>query len=116
MAYLRDEKEKIEIDYPLEKVWAAIPAAVTALEWTIQEQDDNAHKAKIKTKSGFLSYGSVMDVEAVSVDENTTRMTITAETPVTTITAMIDFGRTRDRVYLFVEALSKQLGEENKQP
>ena len=34
MAYLRNEKETIEVDYPLEKIWAAIPEAVKVLEWT----------------------------------------------------------------------------------
>jgi hypothetical protein len=43
------------------------------------------------------------------VDEKTARVTVTAETPVTTITSIFDFGRTRDRIELFFEALAKQL-------
>jgi carbon monoxide dehydrogenase subunit G len=114
MAYLRDEKEKLEIDYPIEKVWAAIPAALKKLEWDIEEKDDAQFRLKLKTKSGFLSFGTVMHVEAKAVDEKTTRMTLNAETPVTTITSMIDFGRTRDRVDLFIEALAKQMEKEKK--
>ncbi len=109
MAYLRTEKENLEISYPLEAIWEAIPKAVKALEWNIEEKDDQAHKAKIKTKSGFMAYGSTLFVEVTSVDEKTSRMSIKAETPVTTITAVVDFGRTRDRIELFIEALAKQM-------
>jgi hypothetical protein len=45
------------------------------------------------------------------VDEKTARFKVKAETPVTTVTAMADFGRTRDRIDLFFEALAKQLRE-----
>ncbi len=114
MAYLRDEQEKLEIDYPLEKIWAAIPKAAETLKWTIQEKDDQTHKAKLKTKPAFLSYGSVIALEAVAVGDKKCRMTLTAETPVTTITAMADFGRTRDRIEHFVEALAKQMEPEKK--
>lgn len=114
MAYLRNENENIEVDYPLEKIWAAIPEAVKILEWKIEEKDDSAHKAKVKTKGGFMAYGSTMTVELTSVDEKTTRMGISAETPVTTITSVIDFGRTRDRMGQFIEILAK-LMEKKKQ-
>ncbi len=115
MAYTREENQKIETDYPLEKIWAAIPDAIKLLEWTIQEKDDIAHKVKIKTKGGFLAYGTTMNVEAVAVDEKTTRLAINAETPVTTITSMADFGRTSDRVDQFIAVLAK-LMEEKKKP
>ena len=109
MAYLRDEKENLEVSYPLEKIWAAIPKVIKILEWQIEEKDGASHKAKVKTKGGFLSYSSILYIEATSVDENTTRMVIKAETPVTTITSVIDFGRTRDRMGQFIEMLAKQM-------
>ena len=114
MAYLRDENEKLEVDYPLEKIWAAIPDVTKILEWQIEEKDDTAHKAKIKTKGGFMAYNSIMQIEVTAVDENTTRIAIKAETPVTTITSIIDFGRTRDRIGQFIEILAKQM-EKKKQ-
>jgi hypothetical protein len=113
MAYVRDEKEKIEIDYPLEKVWAGIPQAVKALEWSIQEKNDVAHKAKLKTKSGFLSYGTIIVVEVSSVDEKT-HMSVSAETPVTTITSMVDFGRTRERIEQFIGVLAGVLKKDKE--
>jgi hypothetical protein len=106
MAYTRDEKEKLEIDYPLEKVWAAIPQVIKALEWTIQEKDETCHKAKVKTKAGFLSYGTIIALQAVAANDNQTHVSITAETPVTTITSMADFGRTRDRIDQFIGVLA----------
>lgn len=106
MAYLREEKEKIEIDYSLEKVWAVIPDAVTKLEWKIKESDEATHKLKVLTKKGFLAYESTLNVDVVAVNDSTTRVTISAETPVTTITSMADFGRTRDRIELFIETLA----------
>jgi hypothetical protein len=109
LAYLRNESEKLEIDYPLEKIWESIPEVVKILEWTVEEKDDVNHKAKVKTKGGFMAYGSTFNVEVAAVDEKTTRMSINAETPVTTITSVIDFGRTRDRIGQFIEILAKQM-------
>jgi hypothetical protein len=109
MAYLREDKQKIEIDYPLEKVWVAIPDTIKVLEWKIQEQDDNAHKIKVKSRKGFIAYESILNVEVTAVDDVTTRVSISAETPVTTITSMADFGRTRDRIELFIEGLAVQI-------
>jgi hypothetical protein len=108
MAYLRGEKENLEVSYPLEKIWAAIPDVITILEWQIEEKDDASHKVKVKTKGGFMAYSSILYIEVTSVDENTTRMSINAETPVTTITSIADFGRTRDRIGQFIETLAKQ--------
>jgi hypothetical protein len=45
------------------------------------------------------------------VDEKTARVKVTAETPVTTITSIADFGRTRDRIDHLFEALAKQLAK-----
>ena len=109
MAYLRNETEKLEIGYPLEKIWAEIPEVVKILEWTIEEKDDAAHEIKVKTKGGFLAYGSIMNIAVTSADEKTTCMSMTAETSVTTITSIIDFGRTRDRMGQFIEILAKQM-------
>jgi hypothetical protein len=111
MAYLRNESEKLEIDYPMEKIWAAIPKVVEILEWKIEEKDDAAYKAKLKTKGGFLAYGSTFYIEVAAVSEKTTRLSINAETPVTTITSVIDFGRTRDRIGQFIEMLAAQLAK-----
>ena len=106
MAYLRNERETIEVDFSLDKIWAAIPVAVKALEWTIVEMDEAAHKLKLKTKGGFMAYGSNIDVELTAVAENISRILLNAETPVTTITSIIDFGRTRDRMGQFIEVLA----------
>jgi hypothetical protein len=109
LAYLRKEKQTVEIDYPLSEVWAAIPDALTTLEWTIEQRDDAAHRLKVKTKAGFISYGSNLIVEGIAVDEKKCRITVKGETPVTTITALADFGRTSDRVELFFETLAKRM-------
>jgi hypothetical protein len=109
MAYVREEKQTFEIDYSLEKVWAAIPQAIKTLDWTIESTDDQAYKLKIKSKPGFFSYNSILNVEVKSVDEKTAKLSINAETPVTTITSIADFGRTRDRLEQFVDTLAKEL-------
>jgi len=109
MAYLRKEKETVEIDYSLGMVWAAIPKALASLEWTVEEIDDMSHHVKAETKAGFMSYASVLLIDALAVDEKTARVKVKAETPVTTITSIVDLGRTRDRIELFFEALAKQL-------
>ncbi len=112
MAYLRSENEKLEIDYSAERVWGVIPRAVKALQWEIQETDEKNYLLKIKTKGAFLSYGSMLTVKVVSIDEKICRMYVTGETPVTTITSMADFGRTRDRISIFVDAIAKEIGTE----
>jgi hypothetical protein len=112
MAYVRDEKEKFEIDYSLETIWEAIPDVIKTLEWTIEEKDDEAHKVKIKSKRGFLAYSTTINVEVKSVEEKKTVMSLSGETPVTTITSILDFGRTHDRVGLFIGALAKKMEEE----
>jgi hypothetical protein len=111
MAYLRQEKESFEIDYPLSSIWEAIPKTIEALQWIIEEKDDKTHNAKIKTKGAFMSYSSIIYVNAVSIDEKKTRLTVAAETPVTTITSIADFGRTKDRVEAFIAALSTQMNK-----
>jgi hypothetical protein len=114
MAYLRKEKETFEIDYSLPKIWKAIPKALASLEWTIDEVDDATHHIKAKTKAGFMAYSSMLLIDAVPVDKKTARVTVTAETPVTTITSIADFGRTQHRVDMFFEALAKQLSSHKK--
>jgi hypothetical protein len=114
LAYLRKEKETYEIDYPLTEIWAAMPKALASLEWTIEEIDDTAHHAKVKTKASFMAYSSVITIDAVPVDEKTARVTVTGETPVTTITSIADFGRTQHRIDSFFEALAKQLSSHEK--
>ena len=109
LAYLRKEKETYEIDYPVAKIWKALPKALASLEWTIEEIDDKAHHAKVRTKTSFLSFSSVLTIDAVRLNEKTARVKVTAETPVTTITSIADFGRTQHRIDLFFEALAKQL-------
>jgi hypothetical protein len=109
MAYLRKEKETVEIDYSLNKVWTAIPKVLTSLEWNIEKIDDQAHHVKAKTKTALTSWSSVLLIDAVPVDENTTRVSIAAETPVTTVSAIVDFGRTRQRIALYFAELARQL-------
>ena len=43
MAYLREEKENLEVSYPLNAVWEAIPKAIAKIEWTIQETNEETH-------------------------------------------------------------------------
>jgi hypothetical protein len=113
MAYLRKEKEIVEMDFPLNTVWEAIAKAISSLEWTVEETNETAHQLKTRTKHNFMAYSSVITVDAFIVDEKTTRVTVSAETPVTTITGIIDFGRTQERINSFLLALVKQLKGEN---
>src|SRR3972149_7055547 len=98
MAYLRKEKETYEIAHPLDKVWNCIQKAITDLDWEIEQIDDAVHRVKVKTKGGFMSWSSELHVEALAVNDNTARVSVVAETPVTTITSLVDFGRTQDRI------------------
>ncbi len=109
VAYLRKEKQTFEIDYPLSAVWAAIPEILNSLQWTTDQMDNETHNAKVRTKPGFMSYSSNLTIEGVAVDEKKCRITVQGETPVTTITALADFGRTSDRIQLFFETLARRM-------
>jgi hypothetical protein len=114
VAYLRKEKETVEIAYSLGEVWTAIPKALAILEWTVEQLDDEAHHIKAKTKGAFMSYGSIISIDAEHVSAKICRVTVAAETPTTTITAIADFGRARERVQLFYGVLAKQLNDGKK--
>ena len=107
MAYTRDGKETFEVSYPIDAIWQAIPKAIAKLEWKVESANLATHHVKIKTKGAFLSYGSEMEISLTAVDEKTTKMSITAETPVTTITAMADYGRTNERINVFIATIGK---------
>jgi CTP-dependent riboflavin kinase len=109
MAYLREEKEKIEVAYPIEQLWQTIPKTIEKLGWTAEQTDETKHQIKIKTKGGFLAYPSTLNVELTPVDKKTTKLSIAAETPVTTITSIADYGRTGERIGAFVTALAKMM-------
>ena len=112
---MRKEKEIVEIDYPIGKVWPAIAKALTSLEWVAQETDEATHRVKAKTKANFMAYASIVTIEALVVNEKATRVNVSAETPVTTITGIVDFGRTRERIDTFLTALNKQLQNVNSE-
>ena len=107
MAYLKEQKDKIEVSYPLNVIWEAIPKAIEKLDWKIQETDEAAHHITVKTKGGFMSYPSNLKIDLVAVDEKTTQMSVLAETPVTTITSIADYGRNDERIGKFVTTLAK---------
>jgi hypothetical protein len=110
MAYLRKDNQTVETHYPLEKVWTAIPEALKNLDWSLQEIDEAVHHVKVKTKAAFMSLSSILLIDVKPVSDNTTRVSIAAETPVTTITSIVDFAQGRRRISLFLSELSKHLG------
>ncbi|MGA3291070.1 MAG: hypothetical protein ABSD42_12625 [Candidatus Bathyarchaeia archaeon] len=107
MAYLREEKEKLEVSYPLNAIWEAIPKVVAKVGWTIEEANEEKHHVKVKTKGAFFSYPSKLVIDLSMVDEKTTQLSIAGETPVTTITSVADYGRTKERIEVFVVTLAK---------
>ena len=107
MAYLREGKQDVEVDFPLESIWEAIPKAVAKLDWRIQEKDDTTHKLIVRTKGSFLSYGSTLKIKLAKENEKTTYVAIDAETPVTTITSVFDYGQAYERINLFVLTLAE---------
>lgn len=109
MAYLRKEKETLEVAYSLNRVWKTISKVLRSLEWDIEQIDDVTHHVKAKTKSSLMSWGAVLLIDAVAVDRSTTRVSVLAEVPVTTITAMFQFGQARQRIGLFFTEMAKQL-------
>ena len=112
MAYLRKEEETVDVDYPFDKVWEETAKAMASLEWKTEESNKSTYTIKAKTKSNFMAYSSEITIKVIAQNEKTTRVTVSAETPVTTITGIIDFGRTQERINSFFLALAKQLKPE----
>jgi len=106
LAFVRERKKELDIDFPLEDIWQALPKAVEEFDWDIEEKDEKAHSLKIKTATTLTSYGSTLLVELVPLNEKSTRMTVYGETPVTMITSTLQFGQTYDVVEDFVLALA----------
>jgi hypothetical protein len=113
MAYLRREKENVEVDYPISKVWMDLSKAIASLEWVVIEKNELNHLLKVKTKSNFMAYASEFIIQATPLDESSTKVAISAETPVTTITGIFDIGRTSERIETFLLALRKQVKGED---
>ena len=107
MAYLRERTKEVDIDFPLESVWQAIPKAVDELGWSMQENDENSHTVMVKTEKTLTSYESMIKVELKQLNANSTRMTVYGQTPVTTITSTLQFGQTYDSIEDFVLALAE---------
>ncbi len=106
MAFVRERKKEVDIDFPVDAIWKALPEAVDEYDWDIEEKDDAKHVLTIKTTNTLYSYGSTIRVELKQVNEKTTRMTVYGETPVTTITSTLQFGQTIDVIEDFVLALA----------
>jgi hypothetical protein len=109
MAYLRKEEDVIELVYPLNKVWMAIPKALDSLGWTVEQIDDTTHHVKAKTQASRMSWSTALQINAVLVSGSTTKVSVVAESVATIITAIIDFGKVRRCINLFFEELLKQL-------
>ena len=106
MAYLRERKKELDIDFSLESIWQAIPKAVEESDWEILEKDESTHELTVETSNTLTSYGSKIKVELTPIDENTTHMVVSGETPVTTITSTLQFGQTYDCIEDFVLVLA----------
>ncbi len=111
MAYLRKDEETVEIGHTLAKVWTAVHKATESLGWELQETNEAEHRVKVKSKAGPMSWSSVLLIDVTHVDENTSRVLVRAETPITMIVAIIDFAQGRRRIGQFLEELAKQLAD-----
>lgn len=109
LAYVRREESMIELPHPLKKVWASIPKTLVSLGWSVEQIDNVAHRVKVKTRSSLMAWGSEFLIDAAAVNDKTTRVTVAAETPVTAITGLVDFGRGRQRIDLFFQELQARL-------
>ncbi len=106
MAFLRERKKEVDIDFPVAAIWDALPKAVDEFDWDILEKDEAVHHMSIRTNDTLTSYASTLRIELKPLSEKSTRMTVYGETPVTTITSTLQFGQTYDVVNDFVLALA----------
>jgi hypothetical protein len=107
LAYLKEAKQELEVDFSLASIWEAIPKAVDELGWAIQEKDEATHHLKINIAGSLTSYGSMLEIELIRLNEKTTRVVVVGETPVTTITSTLDFSQNSGCIDTFILALAK---------
>lgn len=111
MAYLRRENKTVEVRYSLKKIWKAVPKVLAGLEWSVEQVDEETHHVRAKTKAGFMSLSSVLLIDVITVSDDATRVSVAAETPVTTITSIVDFAQGKRRIDLFLSELAKHLAD-----
>lgn len=109
MAYLRKDKHLIESDYSFNEIWGKIPIVIEELGWKIENIDEKNQQIRASTIGGMLSYASLLIIKVWSTSNKKTRIKIASKTPVTTITSITDFGRIRERIDHFFQALSIKL-------
>jgi hypothetical protein len=114
MAYTREETEDVEVDYPIQQLWDGIPKALDKLEWTIEESNPEKFYLTVKTQGAFMSYPSVIKIILVPINDKTTRMLLAGETPVTTVTSVLEFRRTRERIERFIVILAQHMEKEKE--
>jgi hypothetical protein len=107
MAYLKEKNRDVDIDFPLQQVWEAIPKAVAELGWEIVEKNGLAYELTIRTSQSLSSYASTVHIELTALDQKTTHMVVYGETPVTTITSTLEFNQTFDAVEDFISVLAE---------
>ena len=115
MAYERETKQELEVDFSLEDIWRAIPQALAELGWQVEEKDESTHYLRVRTNSSFLSYSSMLHIQASKVNPKLTYIKLDAETPVTTITSVMDFGQADERINNFVLTLAKIMNAPTQQ-
>ena len=111
MAYLRETKRDVDVDFSVEAIWQAIPKTVDRLDWAIQEKDEKKHSMTIRTEKTLTSYESDLRVELEATGQNSTHMAVYGQTPVTTITATLQFSQTDDCIEEFIFALAEIMNE-----
>jgi hypothetical protein len=107
MAYLRERVKELDIDFPIESIWQALPKAAEEFDWDVLTKDEATHRLTIKTSATLTSYGSTLRIELKPITQNSTHMIIYGETPVSTITSTLQFGQTYDCTEDFVLALAE---------
>jgi hypothetical protein len=107
MAYLREIKQELEVDFSLVSVWEAIPKAVDELDWEIQEKDETTHHLTVNVPGNLTSYESMIKIQLSKLNDKTTLVAIFGETPVTTITFTLDFSQTNECIDDFALTLAK---------
>jgi hypothetical protein len=115
MAYTREETEDVEVDYPIQQLWEGIPKTLEILEWSIEAFNQEKYCLTVKTEGAFLSYPSSIKIILVPINDKTTRMLIAGETPITTVTSVLEFRRTRERIERLIVVLAQHMEKTTKE-
>lgn len=108
------QEHTISVKTNVDETYTGLKNAIEKLRYSVEQYDDSAHTAYIKTGIGAFSWGEKITVE-VTPDVNGGSVVALSSAPKLG-TNMVDMGRGKRELTAIANALAAELGEAPKAP